>query len=159
RDAEVEDEGRWLCRTRTLCASASPRFTESERWTTCPAVVNDPFRRDAPMWAPCLDVIVCGSGRPRGAAPTCTEIETERWTPCPAGGGGGGRAGRAGGRGAAGAGRERRGMWARVRQPCTNGVVRQRARPAGGRGRVLRPPCIRQRPLAIAGCRQHPPAR
>jgi hypothetical protein len=29
----------------------------------------------------------------------------------------------------------------------------------GLRGPVLRPPCIRQRPLAIAGWRQQPPAR
>src|SRR5262249_51444386 len=34
-----------------------------------------------------------------------------------------------------------------------------RARPSAVRGPVLRPPCSRQRPFRIAGCRQAPPQR
>jgi hypothetical protein len=45
------------------------------------------------------------------------------------------------------------------RWPCFSGAARARARPSAVRAPVDFPPCIRQRPLPIAGPRQGRPAR
>ena len=56
------------------------------------------------------------------------------------------------------ASRRRARTWAE-RAPCFQRARRLRASPAGVRGPVLRPPCIRQRPFGMAGWRQEPPQR
>src|SRR5215470_7862744 len=83
--------------------------------------------------------------------------ESERWTPCPAE------------RRAPERSLRMRRSWARAarrravtsaeRAPCFQRARRLRARPAGVRGPVLRPPWRRQRPLHIAGWRHSPPQR
>jgi len=44
-------------------------------------------------------------------------------------------------------------------KPCFQFARRDRAKPSGVRGPVLAPPCIRQRPLRIAGARHFFPRR
>src|SRR5882672_2300205 len=50
-------------------------------------------------------------------------------------------------------------MISAVRAPWTRRLARTRARPVSVRAPVLLPPCMRQRPLAIAGWRQGQAAR
>ena len=56
--------------------------------------------------------------------------------------------------------KNRRSAWAAAEhKPCFQRARRERSKPSGVRGPVLAPPCIRQRPLRIAGARHFSPCR